>query len=141
MKKPTVIKGGCFSDSRGNLFYNNDFDASEIKRIYIIENSTLDFVRGWQGHKIEQRWFSVPYGAFIIQLIYIDNWEVPSKDLKIYEFKITASNMDVLYIPAGYISSIQAVQESSKLVVMSDYLLGSIKDEYRYDIKYFNNKS
>ena len=44
--------------------------------------------------------------------------------------------MDVLHIPAGYVSSIQAMQESSKLVVMADYLLGVVDDEYRYDINY-----
>jgi hypothetical protein len=31
--------------ARGSLLYNNDFDASVIKRIYFIENSTTDFIR------------------------------------------------------------------------------------------------
>ncbi|MDA9316904.1 sugar epimerase [Polaribacter sp.] len=141
MQKPVLINGGCFSDARGTLLYNNDFDASVVKRIYTIENSSLNFIRGWQGHRIEQRWFSVVYGAFNIQLIAIDNWQSPSRNLQIHEFKVSASSMDVLHVPAGYISSIQAVQENSKLVAMSDYLLGSIQDEYKYDINYFNDKN
>jgi len=45
--------------------------------------------------------------------------------------------MDVLHVPPGYVSSIQSQEKSSKLLVMSDYLLGEIQDEYRYDITYF----
>lgn len=139
MLEPILIKGGFFLDARGTILYNNGFDASEVKRIYIIENSSVDFVRGWQGHKIEKRWFSAANGNFLIRLIAIDNWDLPSKNLEIHEFIIKASSMDVLHIPVGYISSIQAMQENSKLVVMSDYLLGDVDDEYRYDINYFKD--
>lgn len=141
MQKPVLIDGASFLDARGILLYNNDFDVSVIKRIYIIENNSLDFVRGWQGHKVEQRWFSLAHGAFTIQLIAVDNWESPSKKLNITEFKMTAKKMDILHIPAGYISSIQATEEHSKLIVMSDYLFGSIQDEYKYEINYFNDKN
>lgn len=75
---PAVSNGGRHTDSRGTLFYNNDFDASAIKRIYVIENNGTIFVRGWQGHRIEQRWFSVLQGSFKIELIAIDNWDNPS---------------------------------------------------------------
>lgn len=139
MPKPILIKGGIFSDERGLLLYNNDFDVTEIKRMYIIKNKSPELIRGWQGHKIEQRWFSVICGEFLIKLLAVDNWESPSKDLEVMEFQITASNMSVLHVPAGYISSIQSTKENAKLLVMSDYLLGSIKDEYRYDIKYFED--
>lgn len=73
--KPTLILGNCHQDHRGHLFYNNNFDATNIKRIYVIENHSVDFVRAWHGHKIEQRWFSAIQGSFKIQLIAIDNWE------------------------------------------------------------------
>ena len=54
---PKIIKGENHNDSRGILFYNNDFDASAIKRLYVIDNQKTNFIRAWQGHKIEQRWF------------------------------------------------------------------------------------
>lgn len=134
---PKIIIGNSHSDSRGTLFFNNDFDASTIRRFYIIENQNTDFIRGWQGHKIEQRWFSVVQGAFIIHLIAIDDWNMPSLNLKQFEFMLDAKKMDVLHVPSGYVSSIQALEESSKLLLMSDYLLGEISDEFRYDINYF----
>lgn len=134
---PTLIKGNIFSDDRGSLSYNNDFNASQIKRLYCIENKNLDFIRGWQGHTIEQRWFTVTQGAFEIKVIKIDDWNSPSKDLKPLTFTINSNGMDVLHVPQGHITSIQAVAEQSKLLVMSDYVLGETKDEHRYAIDYF----
>jgi dTDP-4-dehydrorhamnose 3,5-epimerase-like enzyme len=135
--KPNLISGNYHSDQRGRLLYNNDFDASVVKRIYIIENSDVEYVRGWQGHQIEQRWFSVVSGKFKIQLIGIDNWENPSTNLEINSFIIEDKELNILHVPKGYISSIQALETESKLLVMTDYLLGEVKDEFRYDIDYF----
>jgi len=135
--KPTVIKGGSHSDNRGNLTYNNDFDMSSIKRMYFIQNSSTSFVRAWQGHVIERRWFSVVKGSFEIKLIKIDNWENPTKNLDIFSSILNDQNLDVLFVPAGYVNSIQALEENSKLLLMSDYRLGDIQDEYRFDSNYF----
>lgn len=134
---PKIIRGGSNTDSRGTLLYNNNFDASGIKRIYVIENKETTFVRGWQGHRIEQRWFSVLQGSFKIELIAIDNWENPSKDVERFSFIVDAAKLDVLHVPSGYVSSIQSLKEGAKLVVMADYLLGEVQDEYRFDITYF----
>jgi dTDP-4-dehydrorhamnose 3,5-epimerase-like enzyme len=134
---PEIIRGGRHTDSRGSLFFNNDFDFSAIKRIYFVENIDASFIRGWQGHRIEQRWFSVLQGSFNIELIAIDNWENPSADLKSVDFILNAESLNVLCVPSGYVSSIQALEKGAKLLVMSDYLLGTVKDEYRFDIDYF----
>lgn len=134
---PKLINGNSHSDQRGTLLYNNDFDASLIKRIYIIENESLQLIRGWQGHQIEQRWFSVVNGKFKIQLIKIDNWEKPSVNLEAFTYLIDSEKLNVLHVPKGFVSSIQSLELNSKLLVMADYLLGETKDEYRYDIDYF----
>lgn len=136
--EPKLIKGNCHSDERGLLFYNNDFDSAAIKRFYIVQNITVNFIRGWQGHKIEQRWFSAVSGKFKIELIKIDTWENPSKTLEKHVFYIDSEKMDVIHVPPGYISSIQSLETNAKLLVMADYLLGEIQDEFRYDIDYFN---
>lgn len=137
---PKIIQGGRHTDDRGTLFFNNTFDASNIKRLYLIENNDTTFVRGWQGHRIEQRWFSAMQGSFEIELIAIDNWENPAKDLNALTFIVNAEKMDVLHVPGGYVSSIRSIEEGSKLLVLSDYLLGEIKDEYRYAVDYFKIK-
>ncbi|OJX29625.1 MAG: sugar epimerase [Chryseobacterium sp. 36-9] len=137
MDLPQIIEGGRYSDERGNLFFNNNFDASVIRRIYIIENNDLDFVRGWTGHKIEQRWFSVVKGSFIIKLIQPDDWESPSNTLKIMEFEITSDRLDILHMPQGFASAIQAKEKDSKLLVMVDHALGEVNDEHRFPADYF----
>ena len=136
--RPNIIKGNSHTDIRGTIVYNNDYDASEIKRIYFIENKDIYFVRGWQGHKVEQRWFSAVQGSFKIKIIAIDDWENPSKTLEKEEFILQASSFDVLQVPQGHVTSIQALEDKARLMAMSDYNLGSVKDEYRFDINHFN---
>lgn len=135
---PQIISGNFHFDDRGVLYYNNNFNASAIKRLYIIENRNTYLIRAWQGHKIEQRWFSAVKGSFEIKLVEVDNWDNPSKDLKQYVFTITDDKLDVLHIPPGYISSIRSFTDDAKLLVMADYVIGEIKDEYRYDPGYFD---
>lgn len=134
-----LFKGERYEDSRGRLYFNNNFNSSIVKRIYFIENINVNFIRGWQGHKIEQRWFSAVSGSFKIELIKIDDWNKPSKNLMKKKFILNSKTLDVLYIPKGYVSSIQSLQLKSKLLVMSDFLLGEINDELRYDLNYFEN--
>jgi len=76
-------------------------------------------------------------GEFKIVLIKIDDWGNPSKKLEIITFKISNENADVLHIPHGYISSIQAMTSSSKLLVMADYRINEIQDEYKFSSGYF----
>lgn len=137
MKPPSLIKGSSFTDSRGTLYYNNTFDSSAIKRIYIIQNSSVNVIRGWQGHKVEQRWFSALQGEFEIHLIKVDNWETPSKDLQSIKYDLSSDKLNVLHVPSGFVSSIRSKEPDSKLLTMSNYGIGEIKDEYRYEIDYF----
>ncbi|MDG4655102.1 WxcM-like domain-containing protein [Chryseobacterium arthrosphaerae] len=139
MNTPEFIEGGKYSDVRGNLFFNNEFNTSEIKRIYCIENTETDFIRGWTGHKIEQRWFSAVLGSFTIKLVKINDWEAPSRELEILQYELNAEKLDVLHIPSGYASAIQANEKGAKLLVMANYSLGEIDDEYRFPIDYFEN--
>ena len=137
MEFPKIISGDCHVDHRGALIYNNNFDATNVKRIYFIENKNESIIRGWQGHKIEKRWFSPVMGSFKIRLIKINSWELPSKDLSFVEFEIKSDKLDVLYVPQEYVTSIQSVGENTKLLVMANFLIGETKDEYRYPINYF----
>lgn len=138
--KFNIIKGNFFSDYRGSISFNNDFDATQVKRIYVIENVRTDFIRAWQGHKIEQRWFTAIQGKFIIKLIEVDDWDNPSKELKSSSFKLGTDELDVLHIPAGYITSIQALEDTSKLLVMADFRINEIQDQYKYPVDYFNKQ-
>lgn len=139
MDKPAILEGKSYSDERGNVIFNNDFNVTEIKRMYYIENTDTEFIRGWTGHKIEQRWFSALQGSFLIRLIKIDHWELPSRQSEIVKFELNAGNLNVLHVPKGYVSAIQAREENSRLLVMGDYFLGESDDIYRFPIDYFEN--
>jgi dTDP-4-dehydrorhamnose 3,5-epimerase-like enzyme len=135
-----LFKGNKFSDHRGIITYNNEFDVSAIKRIYTIENSSLEFIRGWQGHKVEQRWFAAMSGRFKVSIICVDDFENPSPDLEIHNYELTTDGLTILHIPAGHITAIQALEHGSKMLVMADYGIGELKDEYRYELDYFIRK-
>ena len=134
---PSILKGNLFQDHRGTLRYNNDFDASSIKRMYLIENKDLTVERAWQGHKIEQRWFSAINGSFLIKIIEPNHWENPSGIKTSFDFVLKKNTLDFLHIPAGYLTSIKALEEGSQLLVLADYALGEIKDEYKFPLEVF----
>lgn len=135
---PKIIRGGYHCDDRGNLRFNNDFDVTKIKRFYTIQNRNTSIIRGWQGHKIEQRWFSAIQGKFSIKVIKIDDWKNPSRDLEVKKIIVSDNRLDVLHVPAGCITCLQALEEGAKLLVMADYLLGETEDEFRFPVNYFN---
>lgn len=137
---PKIISGNSHSDERGKLTFNNSFDASAVKRIYTIENKDIDFVRGWQGHKIEQRWFSALKGSFKIEVLDIQVIESGIEIIPL-TFCLKENNLDVLHVPAGFVTSIQALESDSKLILMSDYMLGEINDEIRYPLDLRKNNS
>tara|TARA_R110002051_G_scaffold325568_1_gene428964 strand:- start:14574 stop:14990 length:417 start_codon:yes stop_codon:yes gene_type:complete len=136
---PKLILGDSHQDDRGTLKFNNDFDATLVKRVYSIENADTVLVRGWQGHRVEQRWFTAVLGKFKIELIKVDDWENPTKELNKTIFELSDENADILYVPKGYISSLQAMTEASKLLAMSDYKLNEIQDEYKFSSDYFKD--
>jgi dTDP-4-dehydrorhamnose 3,5-epimerase-like enzyme len=123
-ESPKIIKGDSYLDERGAIIFNNTFDATVVKRIYFIENKLIEFVRAWQGHQIETRWFSAVSGSFKIKVITIDNWEHPNPKLEQKQFILKAAKLDVLLVPKGNCTSIQALEPNSKLLAMSDFLLG-----------------
>jgi hypothetical protein len=51
LEKPTIIKGGSFSDDRGLMRFVNDFRFDDVKRFYFIKHPDLSVKRAWQGHQ------------------------------------------------------------------------------------------
>lgn len=132
MNEPYIISGNSYADERGILFYNNDLRLDEVKRLYFIESVDLHTVRGWQGHKIEKRWFSAVVGSFEIEVISFENMEKGSAIEQKFELDSPAQ---VLHVPAGYLTAIRSREPNSRLLVFADYALKEIKDEYRFPYK------
>jgi len=134
MLEPVIITGACYQDDRGELRYNNNFDVSSVKRIYLIQNTESNPVRGWQGHKVEQRWFVAVNGVFEINVVGLENWDSSKPDLPVKKFKITQEQLDVLYVPPGFATAIRSLAPGSTLLAMSDYRIGEIVDDYRFPL-------
>lgn len=136
-----LIKGGAHSDHRGTITFINDFDMQAVKRFYRIKHPDIDTIRGWRGHKIEQRWFHVSSGAFLVKLIKVDDWVAPSSSLPIEEIILNEAHHIVLHIPAGYATAIRALEENSELMVFADYPIEHAKnDDYLFPLDYFKAK-
>jgi len=136
LKEPELIKGNIFSDSRGKLFHVNNFDLSPIKRMYIIENINISYHRGWKGHSIEKRWFYCQMGEIEIHVVSIDCFK--TKKPKIDIFNLNEEKLNVLFVPNGYATIIKQKVNNSRLVAMSDYLIGESNDEnLRWDHNFF----
>lgn len=129
------IIGNSHSDHRGAVFFNNQIDITKAKRIYIITNATTSIERGWQAHKIESRWFLALSGSFEIKLVKIDDFINPSDDLTSMKYTVDATTFDCLFVKPGYATSIKALEESSKLLVLSDFALNEVDDKYAYNSK------
>jgi len=129
------IQGGSFSDERGSLNFFNNFDMSQIVRLYEIMPSDTHTVRAWQGHQSEKKWFYCNSGAFIVNLIKLDNFEVPSKDLVVERIYLEEKRPSILEISGGYATGFKAEKVDSKLLVFSNFSLEESKqDDYRYPV-------
>lgn len=132
---PQLIEGGSFEDHRGRLDFVNDFDAAPIKRVYFSTNANTEFIRAWQGHKIESRWFMCVKGSFKVKLIKIEDYENPPVAPDIYEFILDEDKPNILYIPNSFVNGFQSLKDDSKLLIMSNFGLGeNPNDDFRFTL-------
>lgn len=137
--KPELISGNLHKDERGVVRFVNDFDMQNIRRFYHVVNNSCAVVRAWQGHKIEEKYFYVSQGSFLIAAAKIDDWLNPSEKLEPETFILQANNPQILFIPAGYANGVQALEEDSSLIVYSNLTLEeSANDTFRFDAKLWN---
>ncbi|PXV62810.1 dTDP-4-dehydrorhamnose 3,5-epimerase [Dysgonomonas alginatilytica] len=131
--KAQLIEGGSFQDSRGSISFVNDFCFKDIVRFYILENSEENKIRAWQGHKLDCKNFYCLVGSFRVSYVKIDNWDKPSKALKVESVILRASKSQILSIPAGYANAIESLEANSKLISFSTLPLDEVKDD---DVRY-----
>lgn len=128
-----MIQGDVFSDLRGRVLFNNQLDLTAVKRIYFIENAEGEPVRAWQGHRIEHRWFTAVKGAFKIRVVKVDDWSNPSGALVAEEFILDEQSFNTLVVEPGHATSVRALEHGSRLMCCSDYAIGSVDDNIKFD--------
>jgi len=139
MCKPQLIKGGIAVDDRGAVSFVNDFTFSGIKRFYLVENHSRNFVRAWHGHKMEEKYVLVTKGTAIVAAVKIDDWEKPSKDQTVHKFVLSEKSPEILHIPNGYANGFMSLTDDVKIMFFSTASLAeSAKDDYRYNARYWD---
>jgi dTDP-4-dehydrorhamnose 3,5-epimerase len=134
-----LIRGGVAVDARGEVSFVNDFNFAGVKRAYLVSNHRSGFVRAWHGHKNEAKYVSVVKGAALIGAVKVDDWEIPSPDLKIVSYTISEKSPSVLFIPAGYANGFMSLTDDAKLMFFSTSTLEeSLGDDYRFDARLWN---
>jgi dTDP-4-dehydrorhamnose 3,5-epimerase len=138
LKNTNLIGGGTYKDERGKIVFVNDFNMTNVQRLYHIHQSDVSVVRAWQGHKKETKWFHCIKGSFLVHTIAVDNWNAPSKDLQKEVFFLNESESSVLHIPGGNVNGFKALEKDSILMVFSDFTLAESKeDDIRFDKDYW----
>ena len=133
MNKPTIIQGGIYSDKRGFLRFVNDFLMKDVVRFYIIRHNNTEFIRAWQAHKIEKKYFYVLRGQFIVAYLKLDNFDKPDLKKKADYTILSDQENKVLSIPEGYANGLKALEPDSEILVFSNLTVeNSKKDNYRY---------
>ncbi len=133
------IPGGKAFDDRGSLTFINDLDLTQFKRFYIVENHSRGFIRAWHGHKKEAKAVVVVSGAALVAAVKVDNWDSPSKNLKVERIVLSAEKPGALLIPAGYANGFMTLTESAKVLFFSTSSLEeSAGDDFRFDARLWN---
>lgn len=136
---PVLIRGGISIDERGSVSYVNDFSFEGVKRSYMIRNHRQGFIRGWHGHKREGKYFTVVKGAALLCGVKVDDWENPSKDLKVHKFTLSETAPAVLYLPPGYANAAMNLTADAQILVFSTTTLQeSLNDDLRYPSHYWD---
>ena len=131
---PRIIKGGHFSDHRGDMRFVNDFEFDDIARFYFIKHKDEKFIRAWQGHEFEKKYFYPITGSFIIAWVKIDDFDNPSSTLIPEHHIIEQERSEIVCIPKGYANGLRALEPNSELMIFSDMdLEQSVNERHRYD--------
>ncbi len=133
--KLQLIEGGLHVDVRGSVAFVNDFNFKGVDRSYVICCHRPHERRGWVGHQREQKWFWAIQGIALIAAVEPDNWDLPTNNLPVERFVLSATKPQVLYVPAGYATGSVNLSADTILMVFSSGKIEDAKmDDYRFSV-------
>lgn len=131
-----MLKGSKITDDRGALTFNNEFKFDGVKRFYIVENHSPNFIRAWHGHVHEKKYIMCLSGAAIVCYRPLD--ESPATSESKLVRKVLSPNGEVLEIPANNYNGWKNLTADTKLIIFScSSLEESAKDDIRKEVNYF----
>ena len=134
-----IMEGALAVDDRGEVGFVNDFDFAGVKRFYTIRNHHSGFVRAWHAHRREAKYVTAIAGAALVGAVRVDDWERPSRDLKVSRYVLSAAKPRVLLIPAGYANGFMSLTDDARLMFFSSSTLAESEgDDIRFDARYWD---
>lgn len=135
MDNPTIIDGGKAIDDRGSLCFVNDFDFSDVKRFYQVENHRRGFIRAWHGHEKEAKYVYVARGAALVAAVEMENKDLHNP----HTFVLSSDQPKILYIPPGYFNGFKTLVEGTIIQFFSTSTLEESKgDDVRLPYDYWD---
>ena len=136
--EPILFSSNSHSDDRGTVFFTNELTLKNVVRTYKVQNKLIKTVRAWHGHKLEEKWIRVEEGEFLICAVQIEDFDNPSSNIKIHKFTLTPAD-GILYVPNNYANGAMNITENNSIRYFSSLLLDeSVKDDYRFDSKFWD---
>ena len=136
--EPILFSSKSHSDDRGSVSFTNELNLKNVVRTYKVQNELIKTVRAWHGHKIEEKWISVEEGQFLVCAVHINDFDKPSKNIKIHKFTLTPTD-GILYVPNNYANGAMNLTENNTIRYFSSLPLNeSVTDDYRFDSKFWD---
>jgi dTDP-4-dehydrorhamnose 3,5-epimerase-like enzyme len=133
--RPRLIEGGLHVDVRGSIAFVNDFDFEGVDRFYIVRSHKPYELRGWVGHRREQKWFFVVQGTSLIAVVKPDRWQSPASDLPVERFTLSAAKPQILCVPPGYATGSTNLAGDAVVLIFSSGKIEDAKaDDYRFPV-------
>ena len=127
-----IIEGKMAEDDRGSAVFVNDFDFKDVKRFFMIQNRSTDFVRAWHGHKQEARYVLVVKGSILLGAVEISDWDNPSAAVP-QKLVLTALKPQVVYIPPNSASGFKTLTDDAQVMFFSTTTFEESKnDDFRF---------
>lgn len=125
MMSTKVLNGGISVDDRGSVRFVNEFDFTNVKRFYQIENHRNGFIRAWHGHKKEGKYVYVSSGSALIGVVNMETEEIS-------KFILSDKTPKILWIPPGNYNGFKSLEENTKIIFFSTTSLEeSLGDDIR----------
>ena len=138
INKIEKIEGGIAYDDRGSVLFVNDFNFSEVKRFYQIENISKEVIRAYHGHEKEGKYVFVSKGSAKIICA-----EMRDKELigPASVFVVNSKKPVIIKIPPGFANGYKALEEGTTILFFSTSNLEESKeDDFRFPWDYFGRE-
>jgi dTDP-4-dehydrorhamnose 3,5-epimerase len=138
-----IIAGGVAVDDRGLLRFVNDFNFSDVKRFYQVENHCQGFIRAWHGHVREGKYVWVASGTALVAAVPMAFDDIDNsyylRDNEVRKFILSSQSPKILFIPPGFANGFKNLTNNTIIQFFSTSSLDDSKgDDIRFDWDYVN---